>query len=150
MTGAKNRGSFGERLIRAMEEAVEIRRGRRAAARRYTVTAREANALAAPTITGAEIIRLRRSLGVSQVVFARLLNVSSATTRSWEQNVKQPGGPARRLLEIVAAHPKVLLAFMREKPSIPRHVVQKRLASIRGSSKNGRRQRSARALKRRS
>ena len=44
-------------------------------------------------------IRLRER--VSQPVFARYLNVSKNLVSDWERCVKQPGGPALRLLTLV-------------------------------------------------
>lgn len=51
--------------------------------------------------------KLRESLGFSQDEFARALRVSVATLRNWEQNRRQPTGPARVLLTIVQQQPDV-------------------------------------------
>jgi len=56
-----------------------------------------------------EIVRLRRRLGVSQAVFARLLGVARDTEISWEQGRRTPSGPALRLLEIAERHPEDLV-----------------------------------------
>lgn len=50
---------------------------------------------------------LRRSLDLSQDEFARLLNVSLATVRAWEQGKREPAGPSIRLLDLVAAAPGI-------------------------------------------
>ena len=55
-----------------------------------------------------EIVRLRKRLGVSQAVFARLLGVARDTEISWEQGRRRPSGPALRLLEIAERHPEHL------------------------------------------
>ena len=47
-------------------------------------------------------LRLREHL--SQPVFARYLNVSKTVVSDWERGVKKPGGPALRLLSLMAAH----------------------------------------------
>jgi predicted RNase H-like HicB family nuclease/DNA-binding XRE family transcriptional regulator len=57
----------------------------------------------------ARIRAIRRGLGVSQRVFADLLNVSLSTIRSWEQGLRTPDGASRRLLSIAERHPDVLL-----------------------------------------
>ena len=56
---------------------------------------------------------IRRHLGLSQTVFAITLNVSPATVRAWEQGVRVPDGPSRRLLEIADRHPEILLENLR-------------------------------------
>jgi putative transcriptional regulator len=48
-----------------------------------------------------EIRLLRERELVSQPVFARYLNVSRNLVSDWERGVKNPGGPALRLLAIV-------------------------------------------------
>jgi putative transcriptional regulator len=48
-----------------------------------------------------EIRQLRERELVSQPVFARYLNVSRNLVSDWERGVKNPGGPALRLLTIV-------------------------------------------------
>lgn len=62
-----------------------------------------------PRMTPAGIARIRRSLNASTPVFAAYLNVTPDTVRGWEKNRRQPSGPARRLLEIAAKQPKVLV-----------------------------------------
>ena len=54
---------------------------------------------------GTERIRaLREREGVSQAVFAHALGVTKNLVSDWERGVKKPGGPARRLLELVERH----------------------------------------------
>ncbi len=49
-----------------------------------------------------EAIRaLREREHLSQPVFARYLNVSKNLVSDWERGVKQPGGPALRLLTVI-------------------------------------------------
>jgi putative transcriptional regulator len=48
-----------------------------------------------------EIQRLRTSNGVSQVVFARYLNVPSTLVSQWERGEKRPSGPSLKLLSLV-------------------------------------------------
>jgi len=56
-----------------------------------------------------EIVRLRKRLGVSQAVFAKLLGVARDTEISWEQGRRTPSGAALRLLEITERHPEHLV-----------------------------------------
>ena len=55
--------------------------------------------------------KIRENLHVSQPIFARLLGVSAATVRSWEQGEKGPSSPARKLLQIVISYPNILLGL---------------------------------------
>jgi putative transcriptional regulator len=100
-------------LIRqGLEEAVAFVRGKKTGARIYraTITARNATVDPPPLLDSVQIIELRAKMGVSQTVFASALNVSPETVRAWEQGKKTPGGPALRLLEIVAKRPDVVLS----------------------------------------
>lgn len=50
------------------------------------------------------IKRLRETLQVSQVVFAKLLNTSVSTVQKWEVGDKRPSGPSLKLLNVVRRH----------------------------------------------
>ncbi len=55
-----------------------------------------------------EILKLRKRLGTSQAVFARLLNVSTTTEIKWETGRRKPSGAALRLLDIARRRPEIL------------------------------------------
>ena len=57
----------------------------------------------------ADIRNLRDQLNASQVLFARLLNVSSNAVESWEQGIRQPRQATLKLLYIARKNPSVLL-----------------------------------------
>ena len=48
-----------------------------------------------PTYTPERINRIRKSLHMSQGVFAHVLNVSTKTVQSWEQGLREPTQAAR-------------------------------------------------------
>ena len=50
---------------------------------------------------GHRAILLRRRLGLTQVEFARRIDVSHETVRNWEQGKRGPTGAARTLLRIL-------------------------------------------------
>jgi len=84
--------------IRAgLEDAVEVARGKRQAARRSVVEV--------PTV---DVGALRRRLQMSQAEFARTFGVSVGTVRNWEQGRRLPRGPARVLLHLIAAEPEAV------------------------------------------
>ena len=62
-----------------------------------------------PLFSTERVMRIRESFDVSQEEFARLLNVSAATVRAWEQGVLPPAGAAARLLSIAERHPETIL-----------------------------------------
>ena len=56
----------------------------------------------------ADIVALRRFVGMTQIDFARALGISVHTLRNWEQGRRMPEGPALALLRIAARHPKLI------------------------------------------
>ena len=62
------------------------------------------------SLASQRIREIRHGLGVSQRVFADLLNVSVATVRAWEQGARTPDGAATRLLQVIERHPDAIIA----------------------------------------
>jgi putative transcriptional regulator len=58
-----------------------------------------------------EILKLRKRLGTSQAVFARLLNVSTTTEIKWETGRRKPSGAALRLLDLASKRPEILYSI---------------------------------------
>lgn len=52
---------------------------------------------------------IRLKFNLTQEEFAKLLNISVATLRNWEQGRRRPEGPARVLLNIANTHPHALI-----------------------------------------
>ena len=57
---------------------------------------------------GEDVVALRRFVGLTQQQFANALGISIHTLRNWEQNRRNPEGPALALLRVAARHPRVL------------------------------------------
>ena len=57
-----------------------------------------------PEFDAKAIARIRKSVNVSQSVFAAYLNTTPSTIRQWEQGDKRPSGIAARLLQLVQKH----------------------------------------------
>jgi putative transcriptional regulator len=55
-----------------------------------------------------DVRRIRQSLGISQVMFARVINVSPNSIRSWEQGTRKPTAAALKLLTVAKEHPEAL------------------------------------------
>ena len=56
------------------------------------------------------IREIRQLLNASQVLFARFLNVSKKTVRSWEQGTRRPRGADLKLLSIAKKNPQALFS----------------------------------------
>ena len=54
------------------------------------------------------VASIRHKTGLSQDVFSARIGVSAATLRNWEQGRRQPEGPARVLLALVAKRPEIV------------------------------------------
>ena len=56
----------------------------------------------------ADVPGIRKELGLSQDQFALFMGVSVATLRNWEQERREPQGPARSLLLVAARQPNAV------------------------------------------
>ena len=61
-----------------------------------------------------DIVSIRKQTGATQDVFARQIGVSIATLRNWEQGRRQPEGPARVLLAMLARDPGIVVRTLSE------------------------------------
>ena len=85
-----------EELIQSIKEMGEIMRGERKPSRVFNVEP-------------IRVKEIRRKLRMSQTQFARMMQISPATLRNWEQGRTYPEGPARALLMIAAKRPDAVL-----------------------------------------
>lgn len=92
----------GKRLIQAAKEALAIAHGE-ADPDTYRVHV--------PTAVDAKAIR--KGLGLSQAEFAARFGFSLHTLRKWEQGERQPEGPARVLLMVIAKIPDAVADALR-------------------------------------
>ena len=98
--------NFKELLFESVEESVRHAKGEISLKEEILTLPEEP-----PSFSKSKIKKIRKELDISQTIFARLLGVSPATIRSWEQGDKEPSSPARRLLQIVIEAPQILLAL---------------------------------------
>ncbi len=96
----KNQSLF-EQIKDGLEECIQFTKGE-LNLRTTTVPTRP------PAVTARKIVALRQKLGMSQAVFARVLNVSAKTVQSWEQGERKPSQTALRLLQVLQAQPQVV------------------------------------------
>src|SRR5271154_4775932 len=62
-----------------------------------------------PEVGAGELTKLRLKSGMSQAIFARVLNVSTKTVQSWEQGQRKPSQAALRLIQVYRQNPGGLL-----------------------------------------
>lgn len=75
-----------EELLESVRQGGQILRGERKPGRVFTGAEPDAR-------------KIRQLYGLSQEKFAKLMGISVATLRNWEQGRRSPEGPARVLLE---------------------------------------------------
>lgn len=76
-------------------------------------TMREYDELCVPPVpeyTKTAIIKIRKSVHVSQGVLAAYLNTSPSTVQKWEAGTKKPSGAAAKLLQVIEKHGLDVLA----------------------------------------
>lgn len=88
--------SLFDDLVDSLKEAKAISHGEIPASRRFTVMPIDVKAVRAKT-------------GLTQSEFAKMIQISTRTLQNWEQQRRNPTGPAAALLKIVSAAPEVAL-----------------------------------------
>ncbi len=95
------RKPLAERLKSGLTEAVQFAKGE--------LTLRTVAVPAPPPeIAAKEVTSLRVKIGMSQAVFARVLNVSTKTVQSWEQGERKPSHAALRMLQVFRENPNLV------------------------------------------
>ncbi len=56
-----------------------------------------------------DLAALRKFLGLTQKQFSKRIGISIDTLQNWKQDRRQPEGPAKALLRILAKHPRLVL-----------------------------------------
>ena len=98
-----NNKAFGE-LKESLGEVLEHAQGK------ITLKSTDVAIPEAPRpVSAKEVVRIRKKVGASQAVFAKMLNVARDTEISWEQGRRTPSGAALRLLRIAESNPEYLM-----------------------------------------
>ena len=104
MKSPTNRKPLFERLKAGLEEGIRHAKGE------ITLKTTTLEGPDRPPEVGAEeLTKLRLASGMSQAVFARLLNVSTKTVQGWEQGLRRPSQAALRLIQVFRHDPNGLL-----------------------------------------
>jgi len=98
--------SVYESIMQGLDEAVGYQEGK--------INARKTKIAVKPVdmFSSEDIKKIRKSVGLSQVVFASSLGVSKKTVEAWERGRNKPEGSSRRLLQIIRDNPDVIEQFM--------------------------------------
>ena len=89
--------SFGDKLLRSAQQARDWVQGKPVRVRVTYVPA--------PQV---DVRKLRARMGLSQTQFAAKFGFSLDSLQNWEQGHRQPEGPARTLLVVIAKNPKAV------------------------------------------
>jgi len=73
----------------------------------------------------ADVPAIRKQLGLSQPEFAGFMGVSLGTLRNWEQERREPHGPARALLLVASKQPAAVRAAFQAAAPISRKATYK-------------------------
>jgi putative transcriptional regulator len=65
-----------------------------------------------PEVGAEELTKRRLKSGMSQSVFAQVLNVSTKTVQSWDQGQRKPSQEVLRLLQVFRQNPSGLLELV--------------------------------------
>ena len=109
--------NLGELLVQSLEEALAIEHGEAEAPRRVrrVATVRDAKVQPPRGYDARGVQAVRERLGLSQAVFARVLNSSPETVKAWEQGKRVPDGIALALLQVADEHPEALMSRVGKK-----------------------------------
>ena len=86
-------------IIKGLNEAVAYKEGKIKA--RTKIMSIEP----VPEFEANEIKSIRNELGMTQVLFAGFMGVSTKTVEAWEAGRNMPDGPARRILAMIKMDP---------------------------------------------
>lgn len=89
-------------IVKGLEEAIAFEKGKGNA----RVQKRIVNPI--EEFTSAQVKEIRKSLKMSQSVFAVVMGVSIKTVEAWEAGTNKPNGSARRLLHVLKTDPEIL------------------------------------------
>lgn len=86
-------------IIQGLNEAIAFNEGK-GKARTKTISVEPV-----PDFEASEIKNIRSELGMTQMLFAKLMGVSVKTVEAWEAGRNMPDGPARRILAMFRFDP---------------------------------------------
>ena len=88
---------MGKMLLEGLAEAVDHAKGRKTGARERVVMVEVPEQI--------DVLAIRKGLGLSRSAFAARFGFSIRTVAKWENRERQPEGPARAYLTVIAREP---------------------------------------------
>ncbi len=88
----------GDSILRGAKDALAYARGDKSRGRETTVIVPKQ----------VDVKNIRKRLGLTQSSFAARFGISLGALRDWEQNRRQPEGPARVLLTVIDREPEAV------------------------------------------
>lgn len=95
-----------ESIIKGLTEAVDDAENREKTLKRRVVTI-----IPVKKYKAEEILKIRKSTGMSQRLFAGYLGVSVKTVEAWESGTNHPSGTASRILNMIEMNGNVIKEF---------------------------------------
>ncbi len=95
-----------ESIMTGLNEAVEDARSEIPVLKRHKVTIEPVKVYEAD-----DVKKIRKSTGMSQVVFAEYMGVSNKTVEAWEAGTNHPSGAASRLLRMMELDKDIVVKF---------------------------------------
>ena len=88
----------GDSILRGAKDALAYARGDKSRGRETVVIVPKQ----------VDVKAIRKRLGMTQTSFAARFGISLGALRDWEQNRRQPEGPARVLLTVIESEPEAV------------------------------------------
>ena len=91
--------SVYENIMQGLNEAIAYNEGK------LEARTKKMSIEPVPEMQAEDIKAIRKNIGMTQVLFAALMGVSTKTVEAWESGRNTPEGPARRMLAMFQADP---------------------------------------------
>lgn len=93
--------SFYEDIVQGLNEAIEYKKGN------VKLKTSDVTIAPLPEIKSSQIKDIRKSLDMTQGIFAAVMGVSVKTVEAWEAGTNAPSGTARRMLSLLQSDPEL-------------------------------------------
>lgn len=93
--------SVYESLVQGLNEAIEYKKGN------LKLRAVTISTAPLPEMDSSQIKNIRKSLDMTQGIFADVIGVSVKTVEAWEAGTNTPSGAARRMLSLLQSDPEL-------------------------------------------
>jgi len=100
---SKEDKTYFDSIMAGLNEALEYSKGHLPNVKKRTVTISPV-----PKYDASKIKEIRKSLNLTQMIFAEVLGVSIKTVEAWESGRNHPQGPASRFLQMLEMDNKLL------------------------------------------